>query len=79
MMFYATPIIYPVSMIPAQYQKIIFINPVAQMIQDIRNIVLGGGQAMSSYPWLAPVATVVLMVFGLFIFNKKSKYFAEEV
>jgi len=79
MMFYATPIIYPVSMIPVKYQKVIFINPVAQMIQDVRSIVLGGGQAMSSYPWLAPVATVILMVFGLFIFNKKSKYFAEEV
>ncbi len=79
MMFYATPIIYPVSMVPLKYHKIIFLNPVAQIIQDIRNIVLGGGQVVSPHIWLAPAATVVLMAIGLFVFNKKSKYFAEEV
>ncbi len=77
-MFYATPIIYPLSVVPLKYQKIAFLNPVAQMIQDIRNIFLGG-QVVSPFWWLAPAATVVLLVIGLFVFNKKSKYFAEEV
>jgi len=78
-LFYATPIIYPLSVVPLKYHKIVFLNPVAQIIQDIRSIILGGGQIVSPYPWLSPVATIVLFVFGLIIFNKKSKYFAEEV
>src|SRR4030042_2001438 len=77
-LFYATPIIYPLSVVPLKYHKIVFLNPVAQIIQDIRSIILGGSQVVSPYPWLAPVTMVVLLVFGLIIFNKTSKYFAEE-
>ena len=77
-LFYATPIIYPLSVVPLKFQKIAFLNPVAQIIQDISEIVMGG-QVLSSYFWLAPAATIVLLVLGLIVFNKKSKYFAEEV
>ena len=77
-LFYATPIIYPLSVVPLKFQKIAFLNPVAQIIQDIREIVMGG-QVLSSYFWLEPAATIVLLVLGLIVFNKKSKYFAEEV
>lgn len=78
-LFYATPIIYPVSVIPLKYQKIIFLNPIAQIIQDIRSVVIGGGQVVSPFWWLAPIATIVLLAVGLFVFNKKAKFFAEEV
>ena len=77
-LFYATPIIYPLSVVPLKFQKVAFLNPVAQIIQDIREIVMGG-QVLSPCFWLAPAATIVLLVLGLIVFNKKSKYFAEEV
>lgn len=77
-MFYATPIIYPLSVVPLKYQKIAFINPIAQIIQDIRQIFLGD-QVVSPFWWLAPAATVLLLIIGLYVFTKKSKYFAEEV
>jgi ABC-2 type transport system permease protein len=34
--FYATPILYPLTNVPIQYQKWFFINPMAQIIQDAR-------------------------------------------
>lgn len=77
-LFYATPIIYPLSVVPLQYQKLAFLNPVAQIIQDIRQIFIGG-QVVSPYFWLAPGITIILLIFGLWIFSAKSKYFAEEV
>ena len=77
-LFYATPIIYPLSVAPLKFQKIAFLNPVAQIIQDIREIVMGG-QVLSPYFWLAPAVTIILLVIGLWIFSAKSKYFAEEV
>jgi ABC-2 type transport system permease protein len=77
-LFYATPIIYPLSVVPAQYQKIAFLNPVAQIIQDIRQVFLGG-QVVSPFVWLAPVATVLFLIIGFWVFNRWSKYFAEEV
>lgn len=77
-LFYATPIIYPLSVVPLKYHKIVFMNPVAQIIQDIRNVFLGG-QVVSPFWWLAPAMTIGLLIIGLFIFTKKSKYFAEKI
>lgn len=77
-LFYATPIIYPLSVVPLKYQKIAFLNPVAQIIQNIRNIFLGG-QVVSPFVWLAPTATVLLLVIGFWVFSRYSKYFAEQV
>jgi ABC-2 type transport system permease protein len=77
-LFYATPIIYPLSVVPLRFQKVAFLNPVAQIIQDIRQIVMGG-QVVSPFIWLAPAATIILLIIGFWVFNAKSKYFAEEV
>ena len=34
--FYATPILYPLSIIAEKYQKLIMLNPMAQIVQDSR-------------------------------------------
>ena len=38
---YATPILYPVSLVPANVQWIMYINPVALLFSDMRNILIG--------------------------------------
>lgn len=38
--FYATPIIYPLTAIPAKAAKILMLNPVAQIIQDMRYLLV---------------------------------------
>lgn len=85
--FYLTPILYPLSMIKNELaQKAIFMNPMAQAIQDIRyslvthqsktiwHVFDGGWYA------LIPFALVVLaVVVGVWYFRKESKYFAENI
>ena len=34
--FYATPIIYPLSLVPVAWAKLLLLNPMAQIIQDAR-------------------------------------------
>lgn len=87
-MFYAVPIIYPISLVmntSVFAAKILLINPIAQVIQDVRENLITG-ETVTTWELVGPawgfisVALVVLVfVFSVFYFQKKSKYFAEEV
>lgn len=86
--FYATPIFYPLAAIPHIYglQKIIMTNPLAQMIQDFRSVVVTNKTSTiatvyhSSYARLIPI-TIAVLIAGLasYYFRRRSKYFAEEI
>lgn len=88
-LFYATPIIYPLSLVSAQWPKVaefMLYNPVAQAIQDVRYaIVTPETQTLSSQtgsPWLAamPIVSVaIIAVIAAIFFKKRSPTFAEEV
>lgn len=85
--FYATPILYPLSMITnPTIQKLLFMNPMAQTIQDARYEVVthqtttiyqvfnGGWQCLIPY-----VITIITFVIGVWYFRRESKYFAENI
>jgi len=86
--FYATPIFYPLSMVPQSYgiAKIMMLNPMAQIIQDSRYAVVTHETETISSVWGTPYArlipiiiTIVIAVAASMYFRKKSKYFAEEI
>jgi ABC-2 type transport system permease protein len=85
--FYATPIIYPLSMITSDLvQKILLLSPVGQAIQDARfNVVthttITSGSTFESifYILLPMVIVAVTLVGGVIYFRKQSKYFAENI
>jgi ABC-2 type transport system permease protein len=85
--FYATPILYPLSRIPNKYAKLLILNPLAQIIQDARHILVSPATENISqlyggdvWIWLIPVGlTVIIAVMGSMYFRSRSKYFAEEV
>ncbi len=88
-LFYAVPIIYPISMVAevnAVAAKILLLNPIAQTIQDIRyNLITDQTITMWNYVgnplfMIVPILIIVLVLgFGAIVFRRKSKYFAEEV
>lgn len=87
-LFYAVPIIYPISMVSQTSvfaAKIILMNPIAQVIQDIRyNMITPTTETTWGFvglQWgLLSVAVVItILVISILYFRKKSKYFAEEV
>ena len=88
-LFYAIPIIYPLSMV-VEYSSvaasIIMLNPIAQVIQDVRyNLITTEtvtGWELFKNPLLALVPlciVVIITTLGVLVFSKKSKYFAEEI
>ncbi len=88
-LFYAIPIIYPLSMVISHSSlaaKIIMLNPIAQIVQDVRynlittETITGWGIMDNIFLKFAPILLVAAIVFiGAKVFKKKSKYFAEEI
>ena len=84
--FYATPIIYPISILSNKVAKVLMLNPVAQIIQDMRHVIITpASPTMASvfgtpYARLISFGTVlVIAIFSMWFFRKQSKSFAEEV
>lgn len=88
-LFYAVPIIYPVSMVAANYPfaaKAILLNPIAQIVQDIRYCLITD-QASTTWntignPFLKVIPIIIvifILVWGSWYFRKRSKKFAEEI
>lgn len=87
-LFYAVPIIYPISMVAQTSTfaaKLILIDPIAQVIQDVRwSLITPTAITTSGFVgmWAEFVAIgLVLAVFivGALIFRKRSRFFAEEI
>jgi ABC-2 type transport system permease protein len=87
-LFYAVPIIYPISMVAntsALAAKVILLNPIAQCIQDIRyNLITPETITTWNYIFnpvviLPVLIVVVVLIAGALTFRHKSKFFAEEV
>lgn len=88
LLFFAMPVMYSISFLGEQYQKIVILNPVAQVMQDIRRIILGpsldpqtiaavyGFREARVVPAVVALGTFAL---GLALFQKDSKNFAERV
>ncbi len=88
-LFYAIPIIYPISMVMSVSPlaaKVILLNPITQAIQDIRYNLITTEAATTwntiNNLWLQilPIIfIVILLILAALYFRKKSKFFAEEI
>lgn len=90
-LFYAVPIIYPLTMVLQAgdfglfASKVILLNPIAQVIQDVRyNLITDTSiTTWSLVEWplcIMPILIVFLVLFlAALFFQRRSKRFAEEV
>ena len=46
LLFFTLGIFYPIGILPEWAQKVAFLNPVVQVMQDLRNVVLGGSSGL---------------------------------
>lgn len=85
-LFYATPVIYPLSVIADKYAKLLLLNPLGQIVQDARFVVvtdqsptlrsLGGQWWWQAFPI---VFVFVLAVLSAVYFRRQSRRFAEDI
>jgi len=77
--FWATPIIYSVSMIPAKYHFWFFMNPMTRIIQYSRDVVIYGLVPDTKGILASIFLTVIIFTVGYLVFKKREPYFAEEL
>jgi len=75
---YMTPIAYPLESIPEKYLFLYSINPMVGFINSFRSVIFGD-QINFELLAYSSFCTLFLFVFGLYIFNKNSKSFADVI
>ena len=74
--FYATPIIYPISIIPQKFQSVFYSNPLLTIFTLLQKPLVGNYIPTSFV--LAHILTIfIIFIFGRILFVKKEKYFSD--
>lgn len=79
LMMYASPIVYPLSIVPEKYKWIIVANPVTSIIETFKYAFLGVGGFSWLYLGYSTLFTIVLFMIGLVIFHRVEKSFMDTV
>jgi len=79
--FWATPIIYPISIVSEKYHTFIFLNPAARIIQGCRQALIGPAGEFLSLKSHIIVLFLAMCLFatGFMVFNRLSRSFAEDL
>jgi lipopolysaccharide transport system permease protein len=75
-LFYFTPVLYSIDMIPKEYVHLINFNPVAPLMISWRELILNGSFEMNSL-FISFCYASILFVVGQFVYRKLSVRFAE--
>lgn len=76
---YLTPVAYPSSMIPSEWQVIYALNPMTGVVEGFRWALLGTGQPPGIMTLVSSIAAVVLLISGMFYFKRMERLFADMV
>ena len=79
LLMYATPVIYPVSSIPARFQWIILANPMTPIVEAFRYAFLGAGAADGYQLLYSFCFMLVVVMLGTIIFNRVEQTFMDTV
>lgn len=79
LLMYATPVVYPLSLVPDKYRHWLELNPMTGIVEAFRAIYLGAGAF--SWPLLGYSAgvTVVVLLIGIVTYNRVEKTFMDTV
>ena len=79
---FATPVIYPASLMPERYRMIYFLNPMSGLIEAYRVALLGGvnGAKFNLVTLgMAGGLAIVMLVYATYHFRRMEKTFADIV
>jgi lipopolysaccharide transport system permease protein len=76
---YASPVVYPTSMVPARWQTIYALNPTVGFIEGFRWAVLGHSALNLNVLLLTIVMSLFLLLSGAFFFRRVERGFADVI
>ena len=79
LLMYATPVIYPMSFAPAQYQVYLNLNPLSPIFEAFKYSCLGVGTFSASGLLYSATFLCITMFFAVIIFNRTEQRFMDTV
>lgn len=76
---YATPIVYPSNIMPAKWQWLLALNPMAPVIEVFRYMSLGVGQVSITSIVTGALITLLILLTGIVLFSRVEKNFMDTV
>ena len=76
---FLTPVAYPSSMVPSEWQVIYALNPMTGVVEGFRWALLGTGQTPGIMTLVSSITAVVLLISGMFYFRRMERLFADMV
>lgn len=76
---YATPVIYPLSMVEGKWKLLLLLNPLTSIIELFRLSIMG--QGFFSWYWFAysVLTCLIVLLVGIFLFNKVERTFIDTI
>ena len=74
---YASPVVYPISMVPAKWQPLFALNPAVGFIEGFRWAVLGHSALNLNVLYITIVMSLVALFSGAFFFRRAERGFAD--
>jgi lipopolysaccharide transport system permease protein len=76
---FASPVIYPLSEFPVKWRWVAELNPMTAILEAFRLCLLGTGTLTAESLAMSIIGTVVLLVTGIFVFQRTERTFIDTV
>ena len=76
---YATPIVYPLSIIPEKYRLLAAINPMTSVVETFRGAFLGTSTITANHVFVSVAVTIFIFIIGFLLFHRIEKSFMDTV
>ena len=76
---YITPVIYPSSAVPEKYRILVFLNPVAPLVEAFKYGLIGAGEFNPGRLLYSVIFTFILLFIGVILFNRTEQNFMDTV
>jgi len=79
LLFWLTPIFYPVDLIPARYRLLYELNPLASVVISLRNVLLDAKPPAGQVFGTGLIVAIVIFIAGSFVFNRSKGQFGDHL
>jgi lipopolysaccharide transport system permease protein len=76
---YATPIVYPLSVIPKKYQILLSLNPMTSIVETFRGAFFGTSAIEPVHIAISVSMTILIFIAGVIMFSRIEKTFMDTV
>ena len=78
-LFFLTPLFYPLSAVPERFRIFYNLNPLASIVNNFRRIILWGKMPVWDEFIIVSFYSLIICIFGYFIFTKNKKMFSDVI